>query len=64
MIIMIIIIGTESEKLINKATNIYIFLQFGELTHMKSHAYFFFFLQEHIHTQTRGAFHLTWHSSQ
>lgn len=25
MIIMIIIIGTESEKLINKATNIYIF---------------------------------------
>lgn len=32
MIIMIIIIGTESEKLINKATNIYIFLQFGELT--------------------------------
>lgn len=33
MIIMIIIIGTESEKLINKATNIYIYiLQFGKLT--------------------------------
>lgn len=32
MIIMIIIIGTESEKLIYKATNIFFFLQFGKLT--------------------------------
>lgn len=65
MIIMIIIIGTESEKLINKATNIYFFFTiWGADTHMKSHAYLFIFLQEHIHTQTRGAFHLTWHSSQ
>lgn len=65
MILMIIIIDTESEKLINKATNIYIFFIIWEAgTHMKSHAYLFIFLQEHIHTHTRGAFHLTWHSSQ
>lgn len=51
MIIMIIIIDTESEKLINKATNIYIYFTIWEAdTHMKSHAYLFIFFRTHPHT--------------